>query len=67
MMLSGGVTTQKQIACQRSLQSFSGGMRQERCMIHFFEGVFLFTALMFFPVYVYWTWEVVVWIKKLFS
>ena len=36
-------------------------------MIHYFEAVFIFTALMFFPIYLYWIWEVTVWIKKLFS
>jgi len=36
-------------------------------MIHYFEAVLIFTALMFFPIYIYWIWEVTVSIRKLFS
>lgn len=36
-------------------------------MIPFFEVVLAFSALMMFPLYLYWVWEVVVFVKKLFS
>jgi hypothetical protein len=67
MRQSGVETLPKQTACQRSLQSFSEGTRQENSMIHYFEAVLIFTALMFFPIYIYWIWEVTVSIRKLFS
>jgi hypothetical protein len=63
MRLSGWVTTRKQTACQRSLQSFSEGMRQGNSMTLFFEAVLIVAIL------AGWQYIFVVlhWIKKLFS
>jgi hypothetical protein len=36
-------------------------------MIHYFEVLLVLCAVVFFPVYIYWAWELVEWVKKLFS